>query len=693
MTETKYTFCRLCEGICGLEIELANGRVTGIAPDPENPLSRGFICVKGANAADILYDQERVAYPMRRRETGWERAAWDAAFADIGARLTTIKDQSGPDSIAVYLGNPSGMSTVTMYIATAFLRSLGSSRKYSAMTLDNMNKFLVAEEMFGDKSFILQRDWENSRYMLVLGHNPRASIFGQLSTRPRGLDEIRTARAEGGRLVLVDPRRTETTTVADEHLRITPGTDAYFLLALLHTIIADDLYDHAFVDRYCARFDELSSAVTGFTPESVAEVTGIDAPTIRQVAHAFATSEAAFALGNTGVTQQQFASVNEWAIEALNSITGNVDRAGGAFYNPGVVDEPRPKRSIEWDRRSRIRGYPRVLGEYPVATLADEILTPGDGQIRALIVAAGNPVATGADTARLREAFASLDLLVVIDMFKSTTSDYAHWLLPATTFFERKDINIAFTRHTPFPFVQYTDAIVDPIGEAREEWDIFRGLYEALGLPFLDRPAPADGGGTNAYDTEAFFDDFLRARGHVQLADVKSHPHGLKLGERPIGAFRQLLEQRSQRIDLAPESILRTVPRADRIAKSTSADFPILLISRRNLRSLCSWLHQGDESPNELEMNAVDADALGLSPDGAVRVVSRTGEMTTRVRITDAVSPGVVSMQFGIAGSGGAARSGRQETMNVLVDAVDGCDELTGMPTLNGIPVRIERDS
>lgn len=683
VTETKLTFCRLCEGICGLKVALEDGRVSDIAPDGDNPLSCGFVCIKGSNAADILYDKARVLHPMRRGGSGWEQADWDGAVDDIGDRLRRIIDESGPDAVALYLGNPTAMSAVTVYVASAFMRSIGSTRRYSAMSLDNMNKFLVAEEMFGDKSLILQRDWENADYMLVLGHNPRVSIFGQLSTRPRGLADIRAARSKGGRLVLVDPRRTETASVADEHLRITPGTDAYFLLALLNTIIAEDLCDPAFVERYCSNFDDLRDIVAAFTPESVATATGIECETIRRVARAFAAANSAFALGNTGLTQQRLATVNEWAIEALNAITGNIDRAGGAYYNPGVVDEPRPKQMIEWDRRSRIRGYPRLLGEYPAATLADEILTPGEGQIRALIVTAGNPLSTGADVARLRKAFGGLDLLVVIDVKQTTTTDYAHWLLPATTFFERKDINIAFTRHTPFPFVQYTDRVVEPRGDAREEWEIFRALHRAVGTPFLNRSGVDD-----AYDPEAFFEDFLATRGQVKLDEVKAHPHGLKLGDTPIGAFRALLDKRARKIDLAPVSIVRTIPTAGPIESAATPEYPILLISRRNLRSLCSWLHQADEAmpANGLEMSPADARALGLADNARVRVTSRTGTLSAVVQVTDAVSAGVVSLQFGFPSG-----DGNRDTMNVLVDAVDGCDELTGIPTLNGIPVRIEQ--
>src|SRR5581483_10136062 len=208
------TYCRLCEGICGLKVDVEDGRVGAIAPDPEHPLSRGFLCVKGAGSAEVLYHPARVLWPMERIGGEWHRRTWDQALAAIGARLRAIRETDGPDAIALYLGNPSAMSAVTTYVASAFLRSLGSSRQYSAMSLDNINKFWVAEEMFGDKPFVLQRDWEDARYMLVFGHNPRVSIFGQLSTRPRGLEELRAARSRGARLVLVDHRRSESVGIA-----------------------------------------------------------------------------------------------------------------------------------------------------------------------------------------------------------------------------------------------------------------------------------------------------------------------------------------------------------------------------------------------------------------------------------------------------------------------------------------------
>lgn len=580
------------------------------------------------------------------------------------------------------------MSAVTAYVAGAFMRSIGSSRRFSAMSLDNMNKFWVAEEMFGDKSFILQRDWERARYMLVLGHNPRVSVFGQLSTRPRGSEEVRAARAAGARFVLVDPRKTETVGMATEHLQITPGTDVYFLLALLNVVVGESLYDRRFIDEYCVRFDRLAEAVKPFAPESTSPVTGIPAEATRRIAREFAAADGAFAFGATGVTQQAFSSANEWAIEALNAITGNIDRPGGAFFNPGVVDDPRPKKTIEPNQRSRIGGYARILGEHPMSTFGDEVLTPGDGQIRALIVTAGNPLATGPDLAKLKNAFASLELVVVIDLFMSATARSAHWFLPATTFFERSDINIPFTRHTPFPFVQYTERIVPPRGEAREEWEIFRGLHQALGTPFLGNAKLPDG-----YTPDDFFRDFLSTRGAIQLDELKRHSHGIKLGKKPIGAFLEQLRKRRLRIDLLPDSIARGLPDPARVRPRTSEEFPMLMISRRSLRSICSWYHVGEEdrTGNTLEINPSDAARLGVATDDRVRLRSRTGEMLVRLDVSEAVPAGVVAMQFGFAPGARHTGGAAQETMNMLVDGKEDCDPLTGMPTFNGIPVSVER--
>ncbi|MGH7074454.1 MAG: molybdopterin-containing oxidoreductase family protein [Stellaceae bacterium] len=690
MEETRYSFCRLCEGACGLKLRVDNDRITAIEPDHDNPLSRGFICVKGARATEILDDPRRVLHPMHRTGADWTTASWDEALTAVAGGLNRIRDTDGPDAIALYIGNPTAMSSVATFAATSFLRSLGSTRQYSAMSLDNINKFWVAEEMFGDKSFILQRDWEAARYMLVLGHNPRVSIFGQLATRPRGLEEVRQAQAQGGRLVLVDPRRTETASIADEHLGIVPSTDVFFLLALLNTIIEEKLQDAAFISSYCKNFDDLAALVRPFTADGVAGITGLDADTIRRVAREFAAAPGAFAVGNTGVTQQRFAVVNEWAIEALNAITGNIDRPGGVFFNPGVVDEPHAKRVIERDRPSRIGGYARILGEHPVVTLADEILTPGDGQIKALIVTAGNPLATGADVERLRHAFATLELLVVIDLYRSPTAAMAHWLLPATTFFERKDTNIQFTRHTPFPFIQYTDRIVRPRGEAREEWEIFRGLHAGVGTPFLgsarhEERAAALGVG---YDLEAFYEEFLARRGKVGLAEVKAHPHGLKLGDKPIGVFRRLLDESGRKIDLAPKSIGQIIPTLHDV--DSPAAYPLRLISRRALRSVCSWAHFAEER-NQLEISPADASARALVTGESARIRNATGAIITTVKVTDRVRDGVVSLQYGLARGVRAAGRDDEVTMNVLVPSDSACDPLTGMPTFNGIAVEVER--
>ncbi len=692
----KITFCRICECACGLKVRLTDGKVTDVAPDPDNPLSRGFICIKGANAAGLVHHPSRLLHPLRRRITGWERATWETAFSEIGRRLRAIREENGADAIALYLGSPGSMSAVAYFVASAFLRSLGSSRQFSSMSLDSASKPFVAEEMFGDRSFVLQKDWENAKYMLVFGHNPRASGFGQMSTRPRGLDEVRAARAKGGRLVLVDPKRTETAGLADEYFQIVPATDVFLLLALLNVVIAERRCHDGFIDRYCDRFEVLVRVVAEFTPERVARVTGIPAATVRRIAREFATAGGAFAMGNTGVTQQRHSTVAEWAIQALNAITGNIDRPGGLFYNPGAIDEPRPKRTIEWDRPSRIRGYPRVLGEHPTSTLADEILTPAMGtggeQIRALLVVAGDPLTNGPDVMRLRKAIGSLEFLVAVDLFMSRTAECADWVLPATTFLERSDLNITITRHMPFPFIQYTERVVEPQGEARDEWAIFQGLHAAVGTPFLNNGALAGRLTTPGADgptVEAFFDDFLRRRGRASFDQVKANPHGVRLGGTPIGEFRRALERRAQKIDLAPETIIRAMPRLESIATATAPDYPMRLISRRDLRCVGSWL-LGDVGGNTLEMNPADAGTLGVSSGGRVRVRSRTGEIAVAVELSDAVPPGVVTMQFGLAR--GVTMPGGNEDVpwNILVDSEEACDEVTGMPTLNGIPVRVE---
>lgn len=687
--EIRYTYCRLCEGACGLRVKIANDRIVEVEPDPDNQLSRGFLCIKGKNSHRIIDDPRRILAPQQRRGETWNDRSWQDAIEEIASQTIGIKEKYGPEALALYIGNPSAMSCTMALAASNFLQFLGSSRQYSAISLDNMNKFVVAELMYGDKSFILQRDWEDAEYMLVLGANPRVSIFGQLSTRPRGLEEIRAACRRGGRLVLIDPRRTETATVADRHLAITPGTDTFFLLALLQTIVAERLCDQAFIETYCDNFAELKRVVAAFIPETVATTTNIPAVVIRQIAREFAQADGAFAIGNTGVTQQRHATLNEWAISALNAITGNVDRKGGVFYNPGIVDEPRAKTVIERNRRSRIGNYPRLLGEYPTATLADEILTAGDGQIHALFVVAGNPLATGPDTGRLHAALQKLDLLVAIDLYRSTTAQLAHWLLPATSFYERKDLNIQFTRHTPFPFIQYTNQLIPPRGRAREEWEIFGDLQATIGN------MAAGGSVVNSskhhgrsFDVDALYQTFLNARGRVSLEEIKKHPHGIKLGEKPIGAFRELLRRRGKRINLMPVEVEALTREIRDVTSLASSAFPLLLISRRNLQSVCSWYHLADAA-NHLEINSRDAQRLGISSQATVCIRSATGEITARAKLSDDIREGVVCLQYGFDREIRDALNNDFTTMNRLVAADVDCDALTGMPTLNGIPVNV----
>ena len=684
--------CNLCEAMCGLRIEVEGDRIRSIRGDADDPFSRGFLCPKATALEDVHVDPDRQKLPLRRTGDAWAPVGWDEAFDEVAQRIAEVQARHGPDSVAIYLGNPNVHSLGAMTHGLPLIRALRTHNRYSATSVDQLPHHLAATTMFGHMLILPVPDIDRTRFFLALGANPLASN-GSMMTAPGMPLRLKALKARGGRLVVVDPRRTETATVADQHLAITPATDAYFLLALLQTIVTEKLYDAGFIADFCRNFDALAAAVAAFTPEVAAECTGIPADTIREVARNFAEADGAFALGNTGVSQQRHATINEWAICALNAITGNIDRPGGAYYNPGVVDDPHAKSVIDRSRLSRVGAYPRVLGEYPAATLAEEILTPGEGQIRALIVVAGNPLVTGTDTARMRKALGALDLLVVIDLYHSATAELAHWLLPATTFYERKDLNIQFTRHTPFPFIQHTDRIVAPRGEAREEWEIFRGLHAAVGTPFLanpklDRRAAEEGA---AFDVDAFYGSFLETRGRISLEEIKRHPHGIKLGEKPVGAFRELLKRRGSRIDLAPETIRALVPALADVRSLATPEYPLLLISRRNLRSVCSWFHLGDwtEESNYIEMSARDAKRLGVADLSRVELCSAAGAITVPVRISDAVNEGVVSMQYGLDRNVRGDGPGSRVTMNRLVAADLNCDALTGMPTLNGIPVRV----
>src|SRR3954449_8514832 len=470
--EERFTFCRICEAHCGLVATVDGGRLERLRPDPQHPLSHGYACPKGIAMTEVQNAPDRVLHPMR----GDERVGWDEAIAEIGARLRAVRKRHGSDAVGWYMGNPGGASYSHTLWSKGFVDALGSPHYYTAGSQDVNNRFAASALMYGSPLRVPIPDLERTSFLLMVGANPFVSN-GSVLSAPRVRDRLHAIVARGGRVVVVDPRRTETAR-AFEHLPIRPDTDAWLLLSLLHVV---------------ARESPLGPLTEPFSPEATAERTGVPAERCRALARDLEAAGSAAVYGRTGSCLGRFGTLVAFLLDALNAVTGNLDAPGGAVFGRPAIALDDVAESIGLDtygaRHSRVGGFPDVLGAMPASVMADEISTPGAGSLRALFVSAGNPVLSVPDGQALADAMGSLDLCVAIDLYVNETGRHADYVLPATTFLEREALPIAFLGFYTTPFVQWTEPVVAPRGEARDEWEIIEDLARELGV--VPSPVPA----------------------------------------------------------------------------------------------------------------------------------------------------------------------------------------------------------
>ncbi len=691
---THYRTCNLCEALCGLAVETQDSAVTSLRGDAQDPFSRGHICPKAVALPDIYADPERLRQPLRRTAGGWHTIGWDEALGEVAERLQSIQAQHGPDAVGVYQGNPSIHNLGTMLNAPAFFKSLRTKNIYSATSADQLPHHFAAWLMFGHPLLLPVPDIDRTDYMLILGANPLASN-GSMMTAPGVGARLQAIQQRGGKLVVLDPRLTETARRADEHHFIRPGSDVLLLLALTETLFAEDLVGLGRVGEFTDGLGALRAACTGFTPEVVAPQTGIDAAVIRRLAREFAAAPAAVCYGRVGVSTQAFGGLCQWLINVLNILTGNLDRPGGAMFPQPAFDllaQAKPRNYFaRW--HSRVRRRPEFMGELPVVALAEEILTPGAGQIKALITSCGNPVLSTPNGRQLDKALSSLEFMVAIDIYRNETTRHADIILPPATGLENSHYDVTFHHLAIRNTAKYSPALFPKADDARYDWEIFQELTHRYR------------GGTNgdfpSVPPEIILDAALRAGPYgLSLADLQAQPHGVDLG-----ALQSCLPSRlvsdGQRIDLAPALLLADIARARQLLHTGPVDseFPLQLIGRRHLRDNNSWLHNTERLMKgrnrcTLLMNPADAARLGVAPQQSVTVTSRVGSVHAPVQVTETMAPGVVSLPHGYGhGRDGVnlsiARSYAGVSSNDLTDE-EVLDELTGTVAFSNVRVRVE---
>ena len=687
--EQKVTFCRICEAYCGLVATVEDGRVTQLRPDPDHPLSKGYACPKGIAMEGVQNSPERVLHPLRRGE----RVSWDEALEDIGERLRGIIAEHGRGSVGWYMGNPGAFSSSHVLWAKGFLDALGSHHYYTAGSQDVNNRFAASALLYGTPLVVPFPDLRRTSFLLMLGANPLVS-HGSLLTSPRIREGLLDIVARGGRIVVVDPRRTETAR-AFEHVPVRPDTDAWLLLSLLHTIFDEGLEHGAALRRQTRGSDQLRVWAAGFAPEETEGRTGVPARTVRRLARDLSGAEAGAVYGRTGSCLGRFGTLVAFLIDALNAATGNLDRRGGAVIGrpPVSLDDVAKRFGLDSyaQRRSRIGGLPDVLGNMPASLMGREIEQRGPGSLRALFVSAGNPVLSVPDGGRLERALGSLDLMVSLDFYVNETNRHADYVLPATTFLERSDIPLASLGFFTTPFIQYTDAVVEPAGEAREEWRVIEAVAASIGVtPSSIRPLRWLGRAGIRFGPDRLLDLLLRTGPErLSLGRLRRHPHGLVLGEHVrTGELRGKLRTPGRRVVLNPAPIGEEIARL-RAVNGDGPEYPLRLIGLRELRAHNSWMNRVPKlitgREHALRMHPDDALEAGIAEGDLVRVASKSGAVEVAVRLTEEMSRGTVALPHGRApGDGGV-------NVNLLASsAPEDLEPLAGMAFLNGIPVRVE---
>ncbi|WGT34579.1 molybdopterin oxidoreductase family protein [Pseudomonas atacamensis] len=698
MTKTlHHRACHLCEAICGLTIETTetggNVAITSIKGDALDTFSRGHICPKAVALQDIQNDPDRLRQPMRRVGSEWLPIEWDEAFALVAEKLAAIQERRGQNAVAVYQGNPSVHNYGLMTHSNYFLGLLKTRNRYSATSVDQLPHHLSSYLMYGHGLLLPIPDIDHTDFMLILGGNPLASN-GSIMTVPDVEKRLKAIQARGGKVVVVDPRRSETAAMADQHVFVRPGGDAALLFGMLNTLFSEGLTrdSHLPVDG----LDEVRNAVAAFSAEAMSPLCAVPAEQIRQLARDFAAAPSAVCYGRMGVSTQAFGTLCHWVVQLINLVTGNLDRVGGALCTEPAVDLVASTSGGHFNKwQSRVSGRPEYGGELPVSALAEEMLTEGEGQIRALITVAGNPVLSTPNGRQLEQALDGLDFMLSIDLYINETTRYADLILPSTSALENDHYDTTFNLFAVRNVTRFNRAILGKPEGALHDWEIFVGLAKAFaektGKELKPTMPPA-----KMIDMGLRMGRYGDASEHkLSLATLFDHPHGIDLGAlKPNLASR--LKTPNQRIQAAPPEILADLARFAAL-QAPAAD-ELLMIGRRHVRSNNSWMHNfhrlvKGKPRHQLLMHPDDLSSRGLADGQRVRVSSRVGQIEVEVLASLDMMKGVVSLPHGW----GHARPGVQMAIasgqpgSSANDLTDECqlDELSGNAALNGVPVTV----
>ncbi len=717
LTKTHYRTCHLCEAMCGLEISTLKGEVLSIRGDEKDVYSKGHICPKAVALQDIHADPNRLRQPMRRTENGWEAISWEEALQEAGDQIIRIQKEHGRDAVGIYTGNPTVHNTGTILYLYDFMNAVGTRNRFASHSLDQLPQMFMNGEMFGHQAMFTVPDLERTKYFLIIGANPLVSN-GSIMSTPDIRQKLEDLQARGGKVVVIDPRKTLTAKAADEHLAIIPGTDVLLLLALVHTFFAEKLFPQNKLNRqpFIHGYQELEQLVLPYSPETVAVNCGISAQDIRLLAREFSQAKSAICYGRLGVSTQAYGTLCQWLILCLNILSGNLDRAGGVMFTKPAIDFlsllKHEAKALRW--KSRVRGLPEVAGDLPATTLADEILTPGEGQIKCLVTVAGNPVLSTPNGPKLDRALGQLDYMIAIDLYLNETTRHANLILPPATGLEVIHYDFVLAIVAIRNMANFSPAVFPKKANMRYDWEILYALQKRLEKEKMGFWAGFKHLIFDYLTPERRLDLALRIGPYgvwggrfgqingLSLAALKKRPHGIDLGALEPRLPGRLFTK-DKKINLVPANIVKDLPRVQDLMQAESKDpDTLLLFGRRQLNSNNSWFHnyarlmkKGDTCLAQIHPN--DATKHGIVDEQVVTIRSKTGEIKIRVDLCEDILPGTISIPHGW----GHGMEGTQldlanqfpgVNVNILTDDLE-VEGLTGNAVFQGIPVQIISDT
>jgi anaerobic selenocysteine-containing dehydrogenase len=736
---TAFRSCHLCEAACGLELTIRDDVVVGVKGDALDVESQGYLCPKGASVGAIDADPDRLQRPMVRRDGELVEVSWSEAFAEAGRLLKGVAERHGREALSVYIGNPTAHNHAYGHYSAELMKAMGTRQVYSSSTMDAMPQQVAAALMFGHPLAMPLADLDRTDFLLVIGGNPAVS-HGSLGHASDYARRIRSVRERGGRVVVVDPIRTRTAEAAGEHVPVRPGTDAHLVASLLQVVTSEGLVALRHLDGQVNGLDELTAAVALYPPERTAARTGVDAQVVRQLARDFAAASPAVAFGRLGTTLSETGTLTNVLINALNVVTGNLDRPGGGMFTTPATGSPllrpAPGQAVQLGRyRSRVSQRPEVLGEMSVACLAEEILTPGDGQLRGMLTLAGNLARSLPNSGEIERALSTLEALVCVDPYLNQTTRHAHVILPPPPSLSRSHYDLYLYAIGVRNVANFSEPTLPVPDGMLEEWQILLELVAHLsdeGSPYAgcspeeidqslaERRAAKvalelgldpqdvlaqlqDCGPDRMLDirlrTGPYGDQFGLRPGGLSLELLRSTPHGVDFGPL-VPQLDTVLRTPSGRIELLPVELRGDVERLAETVDDVPDEDELLLVGRRHLRSKNSWLHNVPQLVRGRDRSAVwlhpdDAARQGLSDEDVAEISSRVGTVLAQVRVTDQVMRGVCSIPHGWGNGGDGTRLAVASqhpgtNVNVLTDERR-LDLLSGTIAANGVRVRIKK--